>query len=47
MAKINTFDIEIQADEIASIHLKGDGSDWYNDIESDDIDEDDADCINF
>ena len=33
MAKINTFDIEIQIDEIASL---GEGSDWVNDIEEED-----------
>lgn len=42
MGKINTFDIEIQSDEIASIN--GEGSDWVNDWETDEIDDDDADC---
>ena len=32
--KINTFDLEIQSDEIASV--VGEGSDWVNDWESDD-----------
>ena len=42
MGRINTFDIEIQIDEIASI--KGDGSDWVNDWDNAEVDDDDADC---
>ena len=37
MAKINTFDIEVQIDEIASC----DGVDWVNDFEDDDCDDND------
>ena len=33
MGRINTFDVEIQIDEIAS--AIGEGSDWVNDWESD------------
>lgn len=33
MGRINTFDIEIQIDEIASVI--GESSDWVNDWESD------------
>ena len=45
MGKINTFDIEIQSDEIASVKFDGEGSDWVNDWESNTNDDDDADCI--
>ena len=44
MGKINTFDIEIQIDEIVSVKFDGEGSDWVNDWETDEVDDDDADC---
>ena len=44
MIKINDFDTQIQSDEIIPRYLE-DGSDWVNDWETDEPDDDDADCF--